>query len=95
MNTPQLTIWTKVYRPRWSNAWLSQSSNLTPLDVFLLGCRNNSTYETLVQIEEDLLAKILVTAQRIDETPGVMKRVYQNMILRYNMCNNISGHFMS
>ena len=40
---------------------------------------------------EDLLARVLGAAQEIQQTPGVMERVYQNMICRYNVCNDLHG----
>ena len=38
-------------------------------------------YQTTV---EDLLARVLGAAQEIEQIPGVMERVYQNMSRRYN-----------
>jgi len=72
-------------------AWPPRSPDLTPLDFFLWGRMKSLIYETPVETEEDLLARVLVDAQQIDETPGVMERVYQNMTRRYNVCNDVGG----
>ena len=40
---------------------------------------------------EDQLARILGVAQEIQQTPVVMERVYQNMRLGYNVCNEFGG----
>ena len=40
---------------------------------------------------EDLLARVLGAAQEIQQTPGVKEGVYQNMIRRYNVCNELGG----
>ena len=52
---------------------------------------NSLVYQTSVDIVEDLLAHVLGVAQEIQQTLGVMERVYQNMICRYNVCNELGG----
>ena len=37
-----------------------------------------------------VLARVVGAAQEIQQTPGVMERVYRNMIRRYNVCNELS-----
>ena len=48
-------------------------------------------YETPVQSEEDLLARVLAAAESIQQTPGFVDRVYGNMRRRYTLCNEQQG----
>ena len=48
-------------------------------------------YQTPVDTVDHLLARVLGAAQEIPQTPGVIERVYQNMIRRYNVRNELSG----
>ncbi|KAJ4432291.1 hypothetical protein ANN_20909 [Periplaneta americana] len=50
----------------------------------------NLVYETPVETAEDLVARVVVTAGEIADTPGVIELVYQNIIRRYNACNELS-----
>ncbi|KAJ8866933.1 hypothetical protein PR048_032795 [Dryococelus australis] len=36
-------------------------------------------------------ARVMVAAQQIDGTPGVVERVYRDMIRRYDVCNDVVG----
>lgn len=72
-------------------AWPPRSPDLTPLDYFFWGRMKSMVYETPVETEEELLARVMVAAQEINGTPGVMERVYRNMIRRYNVCNDVGG----
>ena len=47
--------------------------------------------ETPVDTVEDLVARVLTAAQEIQQTQGVMERVYQNLIRRYTVCNEVHG----
>ena len=67
--------------------WPPRSPDLTPLDFFLWVRMKNLVYETPVESEGDLLARILAAAQIIEHTPGPVGRVYENMCLRYTVCN--------
>ncbi|KAJ8895217.1 hypothetical protein PR048_000542 [Dryococelus australis] len=49
-----------------------------------LGRMKSMVYETPVEIEEDLLARVMVAAQQIYRTPCVMERVYRNIIRRHH-----------
>ena len=46
-------------------------------------------YHTPVDTVEDLLVRVLGAEQEIQQKTCVMERVYQNMIHRYNVCNEL------
>ena len=71
--------------------WPPRSPDLTPLDFFLWGYMKSLVYETPVESEEDLLARIMAAAQEIQETPGIFERVYENMLRRCNVCIELGG----
>lgn len=70
-------------------AWPPHSPDLTPFDCFLWHHMNIWIYETLVETEDDLLLQVLVASQKIEDMPGLKERVYQDIIHRYNVCNNV------
>ena len=85
---------------RWTSrcgpiAWHPQSPDLTPLDFYQWGHMKSLVYQIPVDTVEDLLARVLGAAQEIQQTPGVMKRVYQNMSRRYNVCNKLGGRILN
>ena len=51
----------------------------------------NLVYTTPVESEEDLVARIVVAAGAINDTPGVFAHVRQNMIRRCQLCLNVNG----
>lgn len=71
--------------------WPPRSPDLNPLDFFLWGHMKSLVYETPVDTVEDLVARVLTAAQEIQQTQGVMERVYQNLIRRYTVCNEVHG----
>ena len=71
-------------------AWHPRSPDLTPLD-FCVGPHKVSGVSDPCGLLEHLLAGVMGAAQEIQHTPGVMERVYQNMIRRYNVCNELGG----
>ncbi|KAJ8877285.1 hypothetical protein PR048_021739 [Dryococelus australis] len=66
---------------------LRERPDLTPL----WGRMKSTVYEIPVETDEDLLARVMVAAQQIDGTPGVMRREYRNIIRRYDVCNDVGG----
>ena len=73
--------------------WWSYCLAPTIPELFLVSdCVKIIVYETPVETEEELLTR--VAAQEIDETPIVMTRVYQNMIRRYNVFNEVGGGYI-
>ena len=51
----------------------------------------NLVYETPVESEEGLLERIVAAAVFIQHTPGLLRRVYVNMLRRYTLCNKQQG----
>ncbi|KAJ4432107.1 hypothetical protein ANN_20722 [Periplaneta americana] len=77
---------------KWENPpWPPRSPDLTALDFFLCGRMKSLVYETPVETAEDLVALVVVAAGEIADTPGVIERVYENIIRRYNACNEVGG----
>ena len=69
--------------------WPARSSDLTPLDYFLWGHMKILVYETPVDSEEDLLARVIAAADV--GLPRVGDRVYENMVRRYRVCVEVAG----
>lgn len=57
-------------------AWPPRSPDLTPLDFFLWGHMKSLVYETPVDSEEQLVARILAAAQDVQNRPGIFERIY-------------------
>lgn len=72
-------------------AWPPRSPDMTPLDFYLWGHMKSLVYETPVESEEDLVARILAAAQEIETTPGTFDRMYTNMLRRINACIATGG----
>ena len=60
-------------------AWPACSPDLTCLDFFLWGCMKSMVYQTDIDSEENLVARIVSAAAEIRETPGIFGRVRQRM----------------
>ncbi|KAJ4434221.1 hypothetical protein ANN_22769 [Periplaneta americana] len=69
--------------------WPPRSPDLTPLDFSLWGRMKSLVYETPVETAAYLVVRVVVAAGEIADTPGVIERVYQNIIRRYNACNEV------
>lgn len=86
----------QTFGERWigrggPTSWPPRSPDLTPVDFFLWGHMKNLVYETPVETEEDLVARVMAAAYIIKHTPGLMGRVYDNMLRRYTLCNDHQG----
>ena len=71
---------TATFGARWigkggPTAWPARSPDLTCLDFFLWGYMKSMVYETDIDSEEDLVARIVSTAAEIRETPGIFGKV--------------------
>ena len=64
-------------------------TNLTPLDYFLWDHTKILIYETPVESEEDLLARVMAAADV--GLSGIGSRVYQHMVRRYRECVEVAG----
>ena len=63
-------------------AWPTRSPDLTCLDFFLWYNMKSMVYETDIDSEEDLIARIVSAAAEVRETPGIFGMVRQNMARR-------------
>ena len=54
----------------------------------------NLVYETPVETEEDFVERVLAAADIIKHTPGLMGRVYDNLLCRYMLCNDHQGRHL-
>lgn len=66
--------------------WPPRSSDLSNLDYFLWGHLKHLVYETPVDSDEDLVARISVAAAGVRETPGIFERVRQSLHRRCQAC---------
>ena len=71
--------------------WPPRSPDLTPLDYFVWGHVKSLIYDTPVDNEFELLARILVACDVIRETPGIFERVRQSFFRRCNACIENGG----
>lgn len=72
-------------------AWPPRSPDLTCLDFFLWGHMKQLVYETVVETEEDLVARITVAADAIADMPGIFERTRQSMVRRCTACIQANG----
>ena len=77
---------------RGPTAWPPRSPDLAPLDFFLWGDVKSLVYETPVVTVEDLIARISVVCEVVQQTPGIFERVRQNNIRRCTACIDAGGH---
>ena len=78
-------------RPRRPDCMASAISGFNATRFFLWGHMKSLVYLTTVNTVEDLLSRVLSPAQEIQQKPCVMARVQQNIIRRYNVCNELDG----
>ncbi|GBO16290.1 hypothetical protein AVEN_146960-1 [Araneus ventricosus] len=77
----------RSYPARWIGhggpvAWPPRSPDLNPLDFFFWGHMKSSVYETPVDFAEDLAARIVVPADKINAPLGIFERVRQSFLRR-------------
>lgn len=72
-------------------AWPPRSPDLTSLDFFLWGHLKSLVYETPVENHQDLVARIVVAADKIKENPAMLARVRESMRRRYIACVEVDG----
>jgi hypothetical protein len=70
-------------------SWLARSPDLTPVDYFLWGHMKSLIYETPVELEEDLVARIAVATGNFSEMPGVFGDVRNSLRRRCRTCINV------
>ena len=67
----------------------AHSPDLTPLDYFLWGHMKSLVYETFVDSEEDVLARVMAPADV--GLQGIGDRVHENIVLRYFASVQVAG----
>ncbi|GBM80445.1 hypothetical protein AVEN_83032-1 [Araneus ventricosus] len=72
-------------------AWPSRFPDLSSLDYFLWEHLKSLVYATLVDSDEDLVARISVAAARVREIPGVFESVRQLLHRRCQACITVGG----
>ena len=87
-------------RATFGNRWIGRvgpvacsprSPDLTCLDFFLWGHMKQLVYETVVETEEDLVARITVAASTIADMPGIFERTQQSMVRPCTACIQTNG----
>ena len=93
-NFVYVTIWTEHFQTGGKHGgsvtWPLRSPDLSLMDFFLSGAIKNLVYDTLVNSEMDLVARISIAATMIIETPGIFEHVRQFMFHRYQACIHVS-----
>ena len=71
-----------------------RSTDMTPLDFFLRGYMKSLIYETLVESEMDLVARIVVAAGKNFSNIRVFERVRQSILKRYQTCTGVGDRHL-
>lgn len=71
--------------------WPARSPDLSCLDFFLWGHLKSLVYESPIDSDEDLVARISVAAGTIRETPDMFENVRQSLYRRCNACITACG----
>ena len=75
-------------------AWPPRSPDLTPLDYFFWGHMKSLVYETPVESEMDLLARIAAAAGDISDDHRMVAKVHHSLERRCTSCITVNGrHF--
>lgn len=72
-------------------AWPPRSPDLSSLDFFLWGYLKSIVYETPLDSDEDLVARLSEAAARVREIPGIFERVRQSFHRRCQACISVGG----
>jgi hypothetical protein len=89
-----VSIWKKSLATDGLDVEAPCSPDLTPLDFFLWGYMQSLVYETPVETQHDLMARIVVAVGTIWEMLGILQRVQHNIARQCRICNEVSGcHF--
>jgi hypothetical protein len=72
--------------------WPPLSPDLTSLDFFLCGYMQGLVYDTPVETQHDLMARIAVAAATIWEMLRIFQRIHHNIARWCRIYNEVSGH---
>ena len=80
-----------VYTGRWIGRggpipWPTRSPDLNLIDYFLWGYLKSLVFETLVETDMELVARIVAAYNVIQNTAGIFVRVRQNIVRRRHTC---------
>jgi hypothetical protein len=70
---------------------LFESSHLSPLDFCLWGCVKGEVYKTKVDRRDELLARILDVAARIQKQEDQLRRTTRDLRTRVAKCMEVDG----
>uniref|UniRef100_A0A1Y1L9V9 Uncharacterized protein n=1 Tax=Photinus pyralis TaxID=7054 RepID=A0A1Y1L9V9_PHOPY len=88
----------QTYPDRWIGRggaveWPARSPDITPLDFYLWGVMEAHVYETPVESEEDLIARVVMAGEAVRQDIGVFTRVRGEWLARCRKCiENNGGH---
>ena len=68
-------------------AWPARSPDLTCPDFFVWGYMKSMVYETDIDSEDDLVARIVSAAAEVKKTPGI----FGSMARRCTVCLDVNG----
>lgn len=71
--------------------WPARSPDLTPLDFCIWGHVKDLVYETPVENQEELVARIILAFDDLKAKPGISKNIRRNMRKRCNLCIEQGG----
>lgn len=64
---------------------------MTPIDFCIWGHIKSLVYETPVNTDEELVARIILAFDDIRERPQLFRRIRQSITHRYNLCIENGG----
>lgn len=70
----------------------AHTPDTTPVDVCIWGHTKSVVCETPINVEEKLLARIVLTSDDICERPLLFRIIRLSIIQHYNLCIEHDGH---
>ena len=71
--------------------WPARSPDLNPLHYFLLEYLKSLVFETPVETDMDLVARIVAACDIIQNTQGILVRARKNLVRRCHACIEVGG----
>jgi hypothetical protein len=74
--------------------WPARSPDLTPMDYFLWGWMKSQVYTTKPRTREELLDKIMRSAELVKRNPAIIRAATNSLVARARLCRqNHGNHF--